>query len=118
MVIANYYVTFRLKQEDEAWTEVGNSYNAFRAQVLADVNERKKELPSAKAKGKQRVTEADVELWGINEDDLPEHLRGKDGLGLARSILDRERRQSVITNRVTDLEYTVSPSPVRCQLPC
>lgn len=99
---------FSLKQEDEAWTEVGNSYNAFRGTVLAELEERRKEFPSAKAKGKQRSTE-DLALWDISEKDLPDYFGGNHGLELARNLVKTERgEQSALVQRMADLEYTVS----------
>lgn len=103
----------RLKLEDEKWTEVGSSYNAFRSQVLAELEERRKEFPSAKAKGKQRLSEEDrgedVDLWDISEADLPEHFRGKEGLDLARSIAKgEEMQQDVVAARLAELGFTVS----------
>ncbi len=105
--------TRRLKLEDEKWTEVGSSYNAFRSQVLAELEERRKEFPSAKAKGKQRLSEdergEDVDLWDISEADLPEHFRGKEGLDLARSIAKgEEMQQDVVGVRLAELGFTVS----------
>lgn len=99
----------RLKQEDEAWTEVGHSYNSFRSNVLAELDERRKEFPSAKAKGKQRSIEEDILLWDISEQDLPEHFRGGDGLELAKSLVKAKKEQeSPLAQRIADLEYTVS----------
>jgi hypothetical protein len=108
----------RLKMEDERWTEVGSSYNAFRSQVLAELEERRKEFPSAKAKGKQRLDEdnegegnTNVDLWDISEQDLPEHFQGGEGLDLARSIVKGEYgKQSTLNERIADLEWTVSNS--------
>ncbi|KAI0091077.1 Mis12-Mtw1 protein family-domain-containing protein [Irpex rosettiformis] len=100
----------KLKLEDEKWTEVGSSYNAFRSQVLAELEERRKEFPSAKAKGKQRLSEEergeDVDLWDISEADLPEHFRGKEGLDLARSIAKGEQlQQDTLAGRLAELEF-------------
>lgn len=98
-----------MKQEDEAWTEVGHSYNAFRASVLAELEERKKDFPSAKAKGKQRLTEEDTTLWDISEKDLPEHFRGSAGIELAKSLVRVETgQQDPLAQPMADLEYTVS----------
>ena len=99
--------------EDEKWTEVGSSYNAFRSQVLAELEERRKEFPSTKAKGKQRLSEEergeDVDLWDISEADLPEHFRGTEGLDLARSIAKGEQsQQDALVGRLGELEFTVS----------
>ena len=80
----------RLKQEDEAWVEVGTSYNSFRAAVLEELEERKREFPSAKAKGKRKATAEDVAAWSIPERDLPTHFRGKDGLELARALVETD----------------------------
>ncbi|EKM58573.1 uncharacterized protein PHACADRAFT_171852 [Phanerochaete carnosa HHB-10118-sp] len=97
----------RLKQEDEAWVEVGASYNSFRTSVLAELDDRKKELPSAKAKGKRPATAADVALWDIGEKDLPEHFRGRDGLIVARSLVDAAvDAQSPLRKRMEDLQET------------
>ena len=99
---------YRLKQEDEAWIEVGTSYNSFRASVLAELEERKKEFPSAKAKGKQKATAEDVALWDISEKDLPEYFRGKDGLGLARALVEANAGQrSPLQDRMDDLQFAV-----------
>ena len=35
----SHIFVFRLKQEDEAWVEVGTSYNSFRAAVLEELEE-------------------------------------------------------------------------------
>ncbi|GJE89926.1 Mis12-Mtw1 protein family-domain-containing protein [Phanerochaete sordida] len=97
----------RLKQEDEAWVEVGASYNSFRSAVLAELEDRKKEFPSAKAKGKRPATAADIALWDISEKDLPDHLRGRDGLALARSFVDAgAETQSPLRKRMDDLQET------------
>ncbi|PSS32065.1 hypothetical protein PHLCEN_2v2172 [Hermanssonia centrifuga] len=97
----------KLKQEDEAWIEVGNSYNSFRGAVLAELEERKKEFPSAKAKGKRRATAEDIALWDVSEKDLPEYFRGKGGLSMARSIVEVDPgRKSPLKERIEDLEFT------------
>jgi kinetochore protein Mis13/DSN1 len=106
-----------LKQEDEAWVEVGNSYNSFRAAVLAELDERKKEFPSAKAKGKRPATAADIALWDISEKDLPEHFHGKGGLALAKSLVDpSSAKRTVLSERMQDLESTVRDVPAVCLL--
>ncbi len=97
-----------MKQEDEAWIEVGNSYNSFRGAVLAELEERKKEFTSAKAKGKRRATAEDIALWDVSEKDLPEYFRGKGGLSMARSIVEVDPgRKSPLKERIEDLEFTV-----------
>ncbi|KAI0342616.1 hypothetical protein BDW22DRAFT_1330457 [Trametopsis cervina] len=101
----------KLKIEDEKWTEVGHSYNTFRANVLAELEERRKGFPSAKAKGKQRLTEeeggVDADLWDISENDLPEHFRGIGGLDLAKSLVkDEQTAQESLAGRVAELGYT------------
>ncbi|KAF7794758.1 hypothetical protein EIP86_005896 [Pleurotus ostreatoroseus] len=97
----------KLKQEDEAWIEVGTSYNSFRSAVLAELEERKREFPSAKAKGKQKATAEDVALWDISEKDLPEYFRGQDGVMLARSLVAGDHAQtSPLRGRMSDLECT------------
>lgn len=97
----------RLKQEDEAWVEVGASYNSFRSAVLAELEDRKKEFPSAKARGKRPATAADIALWDISEKDLPEHFRGRDSLALARGLVDPAvDTQSLLRRRMEDLQET------------
>lgn len=58
-------------------------------------------MASAKAKGKQRATEADFEEWDIDDHELPVHFRGKGGVELARQLLS-ERLSSPEDNRIQD----------------
>lgn len=91
---------------------MGSSYNSFRSAVLAELDERKKEFPSAKAKGKRPATAEDIALWDIQEKDLPDHFRGRDGLALARSLVHADSAKSALSERMEDLELTVSAVPV------
>ncbi|TCD61829.1 hypothetical protein EIP91_007846 [Steccherinum ochraceum] len=95
------------KMEKEAWTEVDNFYKAHKSQVLADLERRQKELTQS-VKGKGKATMADVAKWEIDEQDLPAHFRSGDGVSLARSVLSGEKgRQSSVSQRMQDLEFTV-----------
>lgn len=98
----------RLKQEDEAWLEVGTSYNALRATVLAEVEERKNNFPSAKVKGKRKATEEEVALWDVEEKELPQGLRGKGGVGLAKTLCEPDGGNSgPLSERMDGLECAV-----------
>ena len=110
VLVGNPHADFakRLKQEDEAWIGVGTSYNSFRSSVLGELEERKREFPSAKVKGKRRATAEDIALWDISEKDLPEHFRGKEGLGLARTLVEPNAEDmGALRERMDELEYTV-----------
>lgn len=72
-------------------------------------------MASAKAKGKQRATEADFYEWDVDDHDLPVHFRGLDGVDLAKKLLS-ERLSSpedaLIQERLATVEDTVSSSAV------
>lgn len=93
--------------EKDAWTEVDNFYKAHKAQVLADLERRQKELTQS-LKGKGRATMEDVVKWEIDEQDLPAHFQGSSGFGLARSVLgDKKRRKGSFDERMEGLEFIV-----------
>ena len=91
-----------MKAEEDAWIEVTNHYNAIRSEVAAEMDK----AASAKAKGKQRAIPEDD--WDIDERDLPEHFRGKSGIGLARRLMNVESaRQDLLGDRLDSLEEVV-----------
>lgn len=90
--------------EEDAWAEVSQHYNSYRAEVLAEIDK----LTSAKAKGKQRASGDDLDDWDVLQHDLPEYFRGSGNLDLARKIVSSEAgRDSSLSSRLGDLEYTV-----------
>ncbi|KAH8074803.1 Mis12-Mtw1 protein family-domain-containing protein [Cristinia sonorae] len=95
------------KMEKEAWTQVDNFYKAHKAQVLADLERRQKELTQS-VKGKARATMEDVAKWEIDEQDLPTHFQGNSGVGLARAVLANSKRgKSALDERIGDLGFMV-----------
>ncbi|KAI0925492.1 hypothetical protein AcV5_008214 [Taiwanofungus camphoratus] len=94
----------RSKVEEDAWAEVSQHYNSYRAEVLAEIDK----LTSAKAKGKQRAFGDDLDDWDVLQHDLPEYFRGSGNLDLARKIVSSEAgRSSSLSSRLGDLEYTI-----------
>lgn len=91
---------------------MGSSYNSFRSAVLSELEERKKEFPSAKARGKRPATMHDIALWGISDRDLPEHFGGRDGLALAKSLVNPAPAESAVSQRIEELELMVRDVPV------
>lgn len=95
----------RSKAEDVAWSRVQDHYNAYRAEVLDEINR----LESTKAKGKQRASAEEMQEWEINESDLPAHFRGDSNIGLARRIVASSglNTDSRLKERLQELEFSV-----------
>ncbi|KAJ3484487.1 hypothetical protein NLI96_g5606 [Meripilus lineatus] len=93
----------KLKQEQEAWTEVGSFYKS----MLSEVEKREKEISIGSGKGKQRATLEDIASWNIDGRDLPEHFQGEKGIRLAVGIIREESgRKNPLSERMEDLELT------------
>ncbi|PCH39348.1 hypothetical protein WOLCODRAFT_141197 [Wolfiporia cocos MD-104 SS10] len=94
----------RSRAEDDSWLEVTRHYNAYRQEILAELNT----AASAKAKGKQRASADQVEEWDVEERSLPKHFRGSTNLDLARQVTGAEaRKKGALNTRLESLEYTM-----------
>ncbi|CCM06771.1 uncharacterized protein FIBRA_09069 [Fibroporia radiculosa] len=94
----------RSKAEEDAWMEVVHHYNAYRAEVLADLDKHE----SAKAKGKQRASPDEIDKWDVDERVLSEQFRGGEGVDLARKVVSSGADdKDPLRIRLDDLEHTM-----------
>ncbi len=89
----------RAQAETDAWTSVGQFYNAYQESVMKELEQRQK------AKGKQR---ADPEE-DLRTSELPEELH--DAFNLARRVLSKDGSggHNVHSHRWNEIIYKVRP---------
>ncbi|EGN98747.1 hypothetical protein SERLA73DRAFT_181372 [Serpula lacrymans var. lacrymans S7.3] len=107
----------RAKAEQEAWVHVDQFYNSYQTNSLADLEKRRRALTppsSLKAKGKQRATSVepgDDWRWLLpREEELPEAFRGKNGVELAKRIMEERfesGEESPISQRMEDVRFKI-----------
>ncbi|KZT00942.1 uncharacterized protein LAESUDRAFT_664952 [Laetiporus sulphureus 93-53] len=94
----------RSKAEEDAWLEVTNHYNAYRTEVLAELEK----FASTRVKGKQRASAEDVDEWNVDEKALPAYFRGSRSLDLARGVVSSAiDKEGNLSSRLDDLEFTM-----------
>lgn len=94
----------RSKSEDMAWSKVQDRYNAYRTEVLDEINK----LELSKSKGKQRASLEQLDEWDIQEHALPAHFRGQNNIDLARKIVVAGASgNGRLKERLQDLEYSM-----------
>lgn len=74
----------RAKAEDQAWVEVSQFYNSYRENSESAL--KRQPLLSAKSKGKQRAT--DAEMWSTMGRELPLQFQGLKGVDTALRLIE------------------------------
>jgi kinetochore protein Mis13/DSN1 len=74
----------RAKAEDQAWVEVSQFYNSYKENSESALKRRPP--VSAKAKGKQRAT--DAEIWVTMGRELPLQFQGHKGVDMALQLIE------------------------------
>ena len=74
----------RSRAEDQAWVEVSQFYNSYKENSESAL---KRQPPtSAKSKGKQRAT--DAEIWSTMGRELPTQFQGQRGVDMALRLIE------------------------------
>ena len=81
-VVANEFC--RARAEDQAWVEVSQFYNSYKENSESAL--KRPPLASAKSKGKQRAT--DAEIWSTIGRELPMQFQGQKGVDLALGLIE------------------------------
>lgn len=99
----------RSKAEDQAWVEVSQFYNSYKEN--SESASRRQPLISAKAKGKQRAT--DAELWSAMGRELPLQFQGQKGVDMALRLIEEAPTcvgsSTKLKERLADMELKVRP---------
>jgi kinetochore protein Mis13/DSN1 len=97
----------RSKAEDQAWVEVSQFYNSYKEN--SESASRRQPLISAKAKGKQRAT--DAELWSAIGRELPPQFQGRKGVDMALRLIEEGSTcagsSTKLKERLADMEMKV-----------
>jgi kinetochore protein Mis13/DSN1 len=89
---------YSAKAEDQAWVEVSQFYNSYRENSESALQ--RQPLLSAKSKGKQRAT--DAEIWSTMGRELPLQFQGQKGLDVALRLIEEASTSAGSSTRVKE----------------
>jgi hypothetical protein len=88
----------RAKAEDQAWVEVSQFYNSYRENSESAL--KRQPLLSAKSKGKQRAT--DAEIWCTMGRELPLQFQGQKGVDVALRLIEEASTSAGTSTKVKE----------------